>query len=148
MPVATDTALLGDVALAVEAGPIWPMKSWAYYPRLKERLEREGLTVNVLPKRSSLVEHLSDVRNYRCLVGGDSLPMHLALGTGRRCVTLFNCTSPWEIYDYGIQAKIISPLLGEFFYKRGYDQRATAAITVNEVFDAVMAQLEAAPNHR
>jgi hypothetical protein len=70
--------------------------------------------------------------------------MHLALGSGTRCVTLFNCTSPWEIYEYGIQRKIVSPLLQEFFYKRGNDQRATTAISMEEVFDAVMDQLKAA----
>jgi ADP-heptose:LPS heptosyltransferase len=70
--------------------------------------------------------------------------MHLALGTGTPCITLFTCTSPWEIYDYGIQKKIVSPLLEEFFYKRGYDERATTAITVDEVFHAVMHQLETA----
>ena len=69
--------------------------------------------------------------------------MHLALGTDTRCVTLFTCTSPWEIYDYGIQKKIVSPVLAEFFYKRGYDERATTAITVDEVFTAVMTQLRA-----
>jgi len=78
------------------------------------------------------------------LVGGDSLPMHFALGTGTPCVTLFTCTSPWEIYEYGVQKKIISPLLEEFFYKRGHDNRATTAINVDEVLSAVMAQLEAA----
>ena len=69
--------------------------------------------------------------------------MHLALGTGTRCVSLFTCTSPWEIYGYGSQTKIISPLLEEFFYKRGYDVRATTAISVDEVFNAVIAQLDA-----
>ena len=49
--------------------------------------------------------------------------MHFALGTGTPCVSIFTCTSPWEIYDYGIQKKIVSPLLEEFFYKRGYDER-------------------------
>jgi len=120
------------------------MKNWAYYAELKRELETRGLTVNVLPRRPSLLEHLCDTRNHRCLVGGDSLPMHLALGTGTRCVTLFNCTSPWEIYDYGIQKKIVSPLLVEFFYKRGYDRRATTAITIDEVLDAVLSQLECA----
>ena len=66
----------------------------------------------------------------------------LLSGPRTPCVTLFTCTSPWEIYDYGVQEKIVSPLLEEFFYKRGYDERATTAITVDEVFDAVMAQLE------
>jgi len=144
LPEPIETGLSGDVAIAADAGPIWPMKRWAYYGELKRQLEDSGLIVNVLPERSSLLEHLADVRNHSCLVGGDSLPMHLALGTGTRCVTLFTCTSPWEIYDYGIQKKIVSPLLEEFFYKRGYDKRATTAISVDEVFDGVMNQLEAA----
>ncbi len=143
LPEPIETKLSGDVGIAADAGPIWPMKKWAYYEELKQRLEDQGLTVNVLPKRSSLLEHLSDVRNHRCLVGGDSLPMHLALGTGTRCITLFTCTSPWEIYDYGIQKKIVSPRLEEFFYKRGYDERATTAISVDEVEAAVVTQLEA-----
>ena len=143
LPRPIETRLSGDVAIAADAGPIWPMKKWAYYEELKQQLEDRGLIVNVLPKRPSLLEHLADVRNHGCLISGDSLPMHFALGTRTRCVTLFTCTSPWEIYDYGIQKKIVSPLLEEFFYKRGYDERATTAITVDEVFDAVIAQLEA-----
>jgi ADP-heptose:LPS heptosyltransferase len=144
LPEPIKTGLSGDVAIAAEAGPIWPMKRWAYYTELQQRLENKGLIVNVLPKRTSLLEHLSDVRNHCCLVGGDSLPMHLALGTRTRCVTLFTCTSPWEIYDYGIQTKIVSPLLEEFFYKRGQDRRATTAISVEEVEAAVLTQLELA----
>jgi len=143
LPEPIQTELAGDVAIAAEAGHVWPMKKWANYRDLKERLEEEGFAVNVLPKRPSLLEHLADVQNHRCLVSGDSLPMHFALGTRTRCVTLFTCTSPWEIYDYGIQTKIASALLEQFFYKRGYDERATTAISVNEVFDAVMTQLEA-----
>jgi heptosyltransferase II len=142
LPEPIETGLSGDVAIAADAGPIWPMKRWAYYGGLIRRLKDKGLIVNVLPKRSSLLEHLSDVRNHCCLVGGDSLPMHLALGTGTQCVTLFTCTSPWEIYDYGIQKKVVSPLLEEFFYQRGYDRRATTAISVDEVEAAVLKQLE------
>jgi ADP-heptose:LPS heptosyltransferase len=144
LPEPIKTELSGDVAIAAEAGPIWPMKRWAYYTDLQQRLEKKGLIVNVLPKRPSLLEHLSDVRNHCCLVGGDSLPMHLALGTRTRCVSLFTCTSPWEIYDYGIQKKVLSPLLEEFFYKRGQDRRATTAISVEEVEAAVLTQLELA----
>lgn len=144
LPEPIETGLSGDVAIAADSGPIWPMKRWAYYAELKERLENHGLTVNVLPQRSSLLEHLADVRNHRCLVGGDSLPMHFALGTATPCVSLFTCTSPWEIYDYGVQKKIVSPLLEEFFYKRGYDERATTVITVDEVESAVLTQLEKA----
>ena len=144
LPEPIETELSGDVAIAADAGPIWPMKKWPYYDELKQRLENHGLTVNVLPQRASLLQHLSDVRNHCCLIGGDSLPMHFALGTGKRCVTLFTCTSPWEIYGYGLQRKIVSPLLEEFFYKRGFDERAVTAIGVEEVFDAVMEQRESA----
>jgi hypothetical protein len=120
------------------------MKNWAFYDQLKNELEAAGLTVNVLPKRASLLEHMNDVRNHRCLVGGDSLPMHFALGTATPCVSLFTCTSPWEIYGYGLQTKIVSLFLGEFFYKRGFDLRATTAIGVDEVFDATMQRLNGA----
>ena len=143
LPKGVETGLTGDVAISPEAGPVWPMKNWAHYSCLKEELEARGVTVNALPRRSSLLEHLADVRNHRCLVSGDSLPMHLALGTGTRCVTLFTCTGPWEIYDYGVQTQIASPLISEFFFKRGYDERATSAISVDEVLQATLKQLNA-----
>jgi heptosyltransferase II len=139
-PVAT--GLTGDVAIAPVAGPVWPMKGWAYYDLLKTELERAGLQVNVLPRRRTLREHLGDVSSHRCLVSGDSLPMHLALATNTPCVTLFNCTSPWEIYDYGVQTKLVSPLLERFFYKRGYDSAATSAIRLDDALDAVMERLK------
>jgi hypothetical protein len=141
LPRPAVTPLTGDVAIAPVAGPVWPMKGWAYYDQLKAELERTGLRVNFLPRRNSLLEHMGDVSNHRCLIGGDSLPMHFALGTGTHCVTLFNCTSPWEIYDYGLQTKLVSPLLERFFYKRDFDTAATTAIRLDDVFDAVMERL-------
>ena len=138
LPRPFETSLSGDVAICAAAGPVWPMKNWAFYDELKRKLESHGITVNILPKRASLLEHLHDVKMHRCVVGGDSLPMHFALGTGRRCVTIFNCTSPWEIFDYGLQTKIVSPLLEEFFYKRGFDHRATEAVGVDKVYEATM----------
>ena len=143
LPEGRATDLSGDVALAPVAGAVWPMKNWAYYTELKQELENRGLKVNALPRRTSLLEHLSDVQNHRCLVGGDSLPMHFALGSAVPCVSLFNCTSPWEIYDYGIQTKIVSPLLSEFFYRRDFDPRATTAIHLSEVLEATLQTLKA-----
>lgn len=143
LPPPCPTGLQGDVAISCTAGPIWPMKKWAYYDDLKNELESEGVKVNILQNRPSLLEHLADVQGHRCLVSGDSLPMHLALGSGVRCVSIFTCTSPWEIYGYGLQEKVISPFLEKFFYARGYDARATTAIMVDEVFSAVMNQLSA-----
>ena len=143
LPPPRPTRLQGDVAISSTAGAVWPMKKWAYYDELKNELESAGLKVNVLESRPTLLEHLADVQGHRCLVSGDSLPMHLALGSGVRCVSIFTCTSPWEIYGYGLQEKVISPFLQKFFYKRGYDPTATTAISVRKVMDAVMAHLDA-----
>jgi ADP-heptose:LPS heptosyltransferase len=144
LPATEHSPLQGDVAIAPEAGKVWPMKKWAYYDRLRSELKDCGLTVNVLPTRPTLLEHLADVRGHRCLVSNDSLPMHLALGSGIPCVAIFTCTSPWEIYGYGVLTTLVSPRLGDFFYKRGFDLRATAATTLEQVFNATLAQLEAA----
>jgi hypothetical protein len=145
LPSPVETDLKGDVAIASAAGPVWPMKTWAYYEKLGQVLEAMGLRVNVLPQRRSMLEHLGDIDGHRCIVGGDSLPMHLALGLGKRCVTIFNCTSPWEIHDYGLLTKLVSPLLGDFFYKRDFDPRATTAVSMDEVVHAVTTSLERIP---
>ncbi len=141
LPRSLPSPLVGDVAIAPEAGAIWPMKKWAYYYELRRELEAAGLVVNILPNRPSLLEHLADVRAHRCLVSGDSLPMHLALGSGVPCVSIFTCTSPWEIHGYGLLRKIVSPLLKEFFYRRTYDVRATTAISLEDVLEATLRQL-------
>jgi ADP-heptose:LPS heptosyltransferase len=142
LPPSLPTGLQGDVAISSTAGPVWPMKKWAYFDELKRELQAKGLKVNILQNRPSLLEHLADVQGHRCLVSGDSLPMHLALGSGVRCVSIFTCTSPWEIYGYGLQEKVVSPFLEKFFYKRGYDLNATTSISVRRIMDAVVAQLD------
>ena len=70
LPSPAETDLRGDVAIAPVAGPVWPMKNWAYYGELQAKLEAEGLRVNVLPRRSSLLEHLGDVAQHRVSGGG------------------------------------------------------------------------------
>jgi heptosyltransferase-2 len=138
LPPSPDTNLRGDVAIASEAGPVWPMKKWAHFEWLRKELESRGARVNYLPTRPTLLEHLADVRGHRVVVSGDSLPMHLAIGSGIPGIAIFTCTSPWEIYDYGILTKLVSPILGDFFYKREFDPRATTAISREEVLSAVL----------
>lgn len=135
LPKAITTDLTGDIAIATRSGPVWPMKDWAYYNELKSRLEGAGYKVNILPLRRTVLEHMGDVQNHKYLISGDSLPMHIALGSEMKCVTIFQCTSPWEIYDYGLQTKIVSPLLGEYFYKRNFAVEATTCIRLNEVYE-------------
>lgn len=138
IPAPKETDLYGDIAIAPNSGPVWPMKNWAYYDELKEKLETAGYRVNVLPTRDTLLEHIGDINNHQCLISGDSLPMHIALGLGIKCISIFICTSPWEIYDYGIQKKIVSPLIEKFFYKRDFDEEAVHSISLSSVFDTVV----------
>src|SRR5207247_437249 len=75
LPPSRPTGLQGDVAISSTAGPIWPMKKWAYYDQLLNELSAAGFKVNILQNRLSLLEHLADVQGHRCLVSGYSLPL-------------------------------------------------------------------------
>src|SRR5438067_4493166 len=39
LPQPIETRLSGDVAIAADAGPVWSMKKWAYYDKLREALQ-------------------------------------------------------------------------------------------------------------
>ena len=67
--------------------------------------------------------------------------MHIALGSGIKCLTIFICTSPWEIYDYGLQKKIVSPKLEEYFYRRDVNPKAVQSVSLNAVYDAVVSHI-------
>jgi heptosyltransferase II len=142
LPPATSSDIVGDIAIAPDSGVVWPMKKWAYYKELKIELEHSGYKVNNLQIRKTVSEHIQDVRNHRYLVSGDSLPMHIALGSQIKCLSLFICTSPYEIDDYGVQKKIISPLLAKNFYKRNYSVEATQSIRLEEVYETVVKDIE------
>lgn len=144
LPLAGLKGLEGDVAIARSAGAVWPNKNWPFYEEIQARLQAQGLVVNFLPQRDTILQHLADVRGHRLLLGGDSLPMHLALGSGIPYVAVFTCTSPWEIWSYGLLTKVVSPLLEEYFYDRLYSERATTAIGVADVYRATLAALDLA----
>ena len=134
LPSVARGQLTGDIAISNSCGTVWPMKNWAYYDDLKKQLEETGVFVNYLPKRDSVLDHIGDIQNHKYLISGDTLPMHIALGSGMKCVTIFTCTSPWEIHGYGLQKKLVSPCLGDFFYKRHFESRATTCISLSEVY--------------
>lgn len=150
LPAATETDLKGDIAIAPKSGEVWPMKNWAYFDQFKQLLEERGYRVNYLPMRETLLEHLGDIQNHHFLISGDSLPMHLGLGSRLRCLAMFFCTSPWEIYDYGLLNKLISPRLTEFFYMRGFFREAVTALSLENVknaFDALATSQQASGFH-
>ena len=136
LPESPSSLLVGDVAISKKAGKVWPMKNWAFYDALVDHLRNDGMVVNYLPQRNSMLEHLADIRNHKYLISGDSLPMHFALGSNLSCISLFICTSPSEIYDYGIQKKIVSPQIEKYFYRRDFDENAVKSISLENVVNA------------
>lgn len=141
LPKTNKSELFGDVAISPKAGKVWPMKNWAYFNRLADHLREQGFIVNFLPNRDTILEHLADIRSHSFSISGDSLPMHFALGSNIDCISLFICTSAAEIFDYGIQQKIISPQLEKYFYRRDFDEDSVKSIpfeTVTKVFEQLI----------
>jgi heptosyltransferase-2 len=126
------------VAIEKRAGKVWPMKVWPYYDELKAKIEKEGYEVIVLRKRDTIIEYIKDIDEADILICGDTLAMHLGIYLRKKVITLFLCTSPWEIYDYGRVVKIVNPFLKEAFYRRDYDEKLVKGITVDMVFEAFL----------
>lgn len=131
----------GDIAIAPVAGNRWPNKNWKFYDELAWLLSK-SYRVTILPHRSTLLGHIADIREHSFVISNDSLPMHISLGAGIPCLAIFTCTSPWEIHDYGLLTKVVSPNLAKYFYTRTLDEEAVAAISLDEVYRKVCERLD------
>jgi heptosyltransferase II len=126
----------GLVGIEARAGGVWPTKQWRRYGETAECLEALGYGVTFFQQRESVVEYADDINECEFVICGDTLAMHVALALGKRVVALFTCTSPWEIYGYGRLAKVVSPLLEQFFYQRAYTTEPGDAISTAAVMDS------------
>ena len=133
----TDSIRKADIAIAPTAGNKWPNKNWLYYNELIELLKKDGYSVNVLPQRESIKQHISDISAHKLVVCGDSLPMHIATALKIPSVALFTCTSPIEIYDYNLITKIVSNQLSKYYYQREFDENCPTSISVNAVYNTI-----------
>jgi heptosyltransferase II len=132
-PVATKNHFI--VGLEKNAGSRWPNKSWFGYEEMNEMLIQEGYKTVIFQQRNTLTEYITDIARCGFIITGDTLAMHVSLAFEIPCLAIFTCTSPAEIYDYGILTKIVSPRLDEFFYKSGWDPASSTAIPVTEVLE-------------
>jgi heptosyltransferase-2 len=139
----TKTTTPGLVGLEQRAGEVWPSKKWMRYQELASRLNARGYATRSFVQRDTLIEYASDINECEFVVCGDTLAMHLALWLGKKVVTIFTCTSPHEIYGYGNMAKVISPLLEEFFYQRAYSPKPADAISTDTVEESFLALVAA-----
>ena len=123
------------VGIEKRSGNRWPNKFWSGYDQLAKNLSEQGFEIKILSQQNSIQKYLDDILTCSFIISGDTLAMHVALAYNKPCIAIFNCTSPQEIYDYGILKKIISPLLKEVFYQTDFNEKAINAIKIEEVED-------------
>lgn len=78
---------------------------------------RDGFEVRVLRERPRLLDYLRDINSCGLVVCGDTLALHVSLALAKKTVGLFLCTSPAEIYGYGLLRKVVHPYLSSHFYE-------------------------------
>lgn len=121
------------IGLEKNVGTRWPNKQWYGYNQLAEILQAGGLNSFFFEHRKDLRKYMRDIEQCSLVITGDTLAMHIALAYQIPCIAIFNCTSPNEIYDYGILTKMVSPMLKEVYYKTVFNPAAISAIRVEEV---------------
>lgn len=122
------------IGIEKRTGERWPDKQWWGYGALSKKLEKEAIPFKIFEQRTNIRDYLADIAACRHVVSGDSLAMHIALAYQKTCTAIFNCTSPQEIYDYGLLRKVISPLLSKYFYSSGFDKEVIESIPVEDVY--------------
>lgn len=133
---ATVPSLIG---IEDRAGGVWPTKCWSRYQELANLLSKLGYQIKFFRQRQTVAEYADDINECEFVICGDTLAMHLAVALDKRVVALFTCTSPHEIYGYGKLAKVVSPLLYQYFYRREYCPEAANAISTASVAEKFLA---------
>jgi len=125
----------GLVGIENRVGQTWPNKHWGGYETLEKEITALGYRVKHFRQRENMRDYFDDIASCSCIISGDSLPMHVALAYKIPCISIFNCTPPGEIHDYGILQKIVSPLLESNLYSRTYNEKVVNSVNVGQVLN-------------
>ena len=99
----------------------------------KELLDKfKGKIISNNPE-NNVREFASVINLCNTIITGDTLALHIAAALKKRTIALFFCTPPWEIEDYGVVKKIISPLLDKFLFNDQYSEELVNSIPVSDV---------------
>lgn len=127
------------VGIEKRTGDRWPDKQWWGYDSLVKQLRDNGHPVKVFEHRKNIRDYLDDIAACSHVVSGDSLAMHIALAYQKTCTAIFNCTSPQEIYNYGLLRKVVSPLLSKYFYVSTKDDEVIGSVLLEDVYSTLPA---------
>jgi len=84
------------------------------------------------------IPELSSLLNIcELVITGDTLVLHLAIALKKKTIALFFCTPSWEIEDYNIVKKIVSPLFEKNFYTNEDSEELRKSISAEQVFNEI-----------
>ncbi|MBC6489426.1 glycosyltransferase family 9 protein [Flavihumibacter stibioxidans] len=129
---------INRIGIESAAGNRWPNKRWAGYKNLADMLAASGFEIMFFERKDHLRQYMAEIASCGIIVSGDTLAMHLALGFRLPVVSIFNCTSPAEIYDYNLLRKIVNPRLNDFFYATTSNPDLISLIPADQVFQEVI----------
>jgi heptosyltransferase-2 len=125
------------IGIEKRSGKQWPDKQWWGYDELIAMLKKEDHSVKIFAQRNNIRDYLQDIAECSHVVSGDTLTMHIAMAYKISCTAIFNCTSPQEIYDYGVLKKVVSPLLDKYFYVPSFDKEVIESVPLAEVYNTL-----------
>jgi heptosyltransferase-2 len=115
---------------------VFKSKRWNGFNELYEILKNK-YDIEFLEWKSSIKEHINDINKCGLIICPDTFGMHAAIAMKKKIITIFNCTSPYEIYGYGRMKKIVSPLYSKYFYTKEYNEELSNSINVNKIIKQI-----------
>ena len=128
----------GDkIGLIKDVDGVFKSKKWNHFDQLYEKLKKDGYKVEFLEIRNDILEHIKDINDCFLIVCPDTFGMHAGISLEKKIISLFNSTSPHEIYSYNHVIKIISDFYEKYFYTKDYNKELCNSIDVQEVYETI-----------
>ncbi len=105
--------------------------------QLIKELEQEQIFIISNNPKNTLKEFAAVINLCNVIICGDTMVLHLASALNKKIIALFFVTSPYEIEDYNLMTKLISPLLEDYFYINKYVKELEDSITIEEILKAL-----------
>jgi len=103
--------------------------------KIAEELKKININVYKNNPDNSDIEFASLVNICKAIICSDSYILHLSLALKKPSIGLFFCTSPYEVEDYNLLKKIVSPMLYDFFPEKQdeYSEELINSISAEQV---------------
>ena len=110
-----------------------------YHNKITRELENQQIKIHRNNPQNTDKEFSSLVNQCAYFISGDSFALHISLSLKKPTIGLFFCTSPYEVEDYNLLKKLISPLLYNFFPEKSdqYSEELTKSIPADEVLQTI-----------